>query len=893
MTFENTGTTTWSKTSFDRLGSTWTEDGDNNDFVWDSDAGGSFGDPVNQRVFMDDGEVVAPGGRKTFELELIAPQTPGEYTFWTRMVRDGVGWMGNPLKLTIRVNQSSEHHASLVSYNIPQQIVAGQWTNITVTFENTGTSTWSKATLNRLGSTWTDDGDNNDFIWDSEAGGVFGDPTNQRVFMNDSEVVAPGGRKTFELELMAPQTPGEYTFWARMVRDGVAWMGNPLKLTMDVLPGGGTLPPEKSVGEFYYPDLLSLLLPNADYYIANKAFFFDLSPDPLTAPNDDRSQQIGTDFDTLTKLLEAQRVRAGDDIVTIGGFVPWLTKYTDSVAPPPLMRLNAVAAEWAFVDIVSKYGAQIDADVGALGGLSNASVYTNVPLAPTFVQQNDKGAENTENYVRDKKYIVFYMSDFDSAAWLSGGLPSLWDDPARGQLPLAWSFATDLSVKVPHVFNYMYDTMTGNDYFVSGDNGTGYLNPMMLEGSNIPAGMTSLLDEWEAHNRQSFDRFDLDITGFLISGNSLTLTPTVQEAYSRISPVGVGTNGGYADKIVNGTPFTEVTTFANEETNGQALGERLAQNLTGGGQFRMYRMLLTKPSVLAEAVDYVKTHYPQINFDVVDPYTLMRLFVESDGGEQAKAKVTATIPKAILKDNGYPEWSDADPMAVNRNEQTVKDYGYVWGNSNVDASYKLLWDEEYLYIREERSAPGGLNLTEMGDGASWAVDASAIFLDLTHSRAGSVYTRGTYSVYYTLKEDGKHRVFLRGDGEPNLPIGDVTVIEADIDADRFTAEIKIPWSVFNIGGEPYEPAQRDVIAFTLLAVNGAAQQVMWVGAGDNKEGWADLVFGGSTRIPGDTKTPTPTPKPIPTPILTPENGKIEFSPEIKDKSAVTEVSKVK
>ena len=82
-----------------------------------------------------------------------------------------------------------------------------------------------------------------------------------------------------------------------------------------------------------YPDMMNTMLPNSDYYIANKAFFWDLSPDDAIAPIDDRTQPVGTDVATLKTLLKAQSDRAGDTIFTVSGFVPWWLKYTSTSDP--------------------------------------------------------------------------------------------------------------------------------------------------------------------------------------------------------------------------------------------------------------------------------------------------------------------------------------------------------------------------------------------------------------------------------------------------------------------------------------------------------------------------------------------------------------------------------
>jgi hypothetical protein len=133
------------------------------------------------------------------------------------------------------------------------------------------------------------------------------------------------------------------------------------------------------------------------------------------------------------------------------------------------------------------------------------------------------------------------------------------------------------------------------------------------------------------------------------------------------------------------------------------------------------------------------------------------------------------------------------------------------------------------------------------------VDASGVFLDLTHSKSGNSYTGGGYSVYYTLKQDGNHRVFLRGDAENNLPIADDVLLDAEIRADGYTAKLAIPWRLMNVGGAPFQPKEGDLIGFSMLAVTGVGAQVMWVGKGDDKEGWADLSFGGypGGQEPGD------------------------------------------
>ncbi|MFA6245051.1 MAG: hypothetical protein WC655_29170, partial [Candidatus Hydrogenedentales bacterium] len=81
----------------------------------------------------------------------------------------------------------------------------------------------------------------------------------------------------------------------------------------------------------HYNDLLNAGIANQDYYIARKAFVFDLGPWGDEAPVDDPKQPLGTDRATLYAILKAQvKQNEGKQFTTVGGFVPWNLKYTDA-----------------------------------------------------------------------------------------------------------------------------------------------------------------------------------------------------------------------------------------------------------------------------------------------------------------------------------------------------------------------------------------------------------------------------------------------------------------------------------------------------------------------------------------------------------------------------------
>lgn len=754
--------------------------------------------------------------------------------------------------------QGGVFDANLLSAHIPRSMQKGTEAEITIVLENTGETPWSPDTLDRLGSL----GDNQ-FLWSNLNGGFSLGANSQRVFLSPGVHIAKGEKATFRFTLIAPDQPGSYTFSAKMVRDGVAWYGDDLIRTIQVTEEGPlTYEDISNVGEaFYYPDLSNTNLPNTDYYIANKAFFFDLSPDPFKAPNDDRSQPIGTDVNTLNKILRAQSTLAGRNIITIGGFVPWWLKYTTYVDPGA--TYEPVQAEWKFVDIASQYNCQLDADAYGLICLTNASIYQQVPLREQYTQRNDKG-NNGKVYDSSKKYVLFYMADYDSAAWSSRMLPTFWNDPKRGELPLEWSFGLSLSNRIPQLFNYLYDTMSPNDYFVSSDNGTDYLNPMMLLEENRPEGLPEFLDVWEAYNTQYFRKFDIDITGFLIAGNTGYVPLQVQEAYSRISPSGVSVGGYYEKAIVNETPFLRMGDFSFMESDPAVYGEKLAKTLQGGQQFYNLRMIFVSPTVICGAVDYVKQHYPELNFEVVDPYTFFRFYktaVESQVELQkpvyeAPRSHASPIVDGVVREE---EWADAQDITIRPESEYVKKFGAIWGEvtdgNDLTSRYRIKWDEQNLYLLEQRQ-DDSVQFTENGP-ALYFSDASMVCLDLNGKKQGTQYLDGDYSLMATPKgPDGNAHVFLReghDGGDRTFEITDQVHIASTITENGYVMELAIPWS--NLQVTPFSPSEGMTVGMMVLATDndgpGQWGQIIWVGDGDLQSSWPDIRF---------TVTPAPTPK---------------------------------
>ncbi len=102
------------------------------------------------------------------------------------------------------------NNSQFISQSVATSMAAGQTQAVSVTFRNTGTSTWTQAGNYRLGSQNPQD----NLTWG------FG-----RVLLAASESIAPTQQKTFTFNITAPSTPGSYNFQWRMLKEGAEWFG--------------------------------------------------------------------------------------------------------------------------------------------------------------------------------------------------------------------------------------------------------------------------------------------------------------------------------------------------------------------------------------------------------------------------------------------------------------------------------------------------------------------------------------------------------------------------------------------------------------------------------------------------------------------------------------------
>ncbi|NIA15208.1 MAG: hypothetical protein GWP08_14140 [Nitrospiraceae bacterium] len=377
-------------------------------------------------------------------------------------------------------------------------------------------------------------------------------------------------------------------------------------------------------------------LTNHDFFIAQRAFFFDLHVWEEETPVDDRGQKPGTDVATLHAIMRSMYERANGEIFHIGGFTPWAWKYTNHGKAGG--KHGGVDTEWQYAKIISGYNGMMDADALGYSGMADASFYQHYPLKdrypqnpkPTESSLRDRGLLLEDGSVAPKVYVCFYMGDYDAAAWFNYHVPRWWADPAHGDTLCTWAFNPNLDRRAPHAMDYVRTHQSPNDWFVFGDSGAGYLNPGMLVGGQRGTGLPDGLDAWVRHNIPFAERYDLSITGFIIDGHAPGMGEKGMDAYLRFSPDGIvgqkiPPQGVYRDIM----PYVRMKLDLHGDPD--EAGARVA-GLAGANAptFLFIRTILKSPSWHKAVMEKACELEPAVTF--VDPYTFFALLKTHERG---------------------------------------------------------------------------------------------------------------------------------------------------------------------------------------------------------------------------------------------------------------------
>ena len=375
-------------------------------------------------------------------------------------------------------------------------------------------------------------------------------------------------------------------------------------------------------------DYENAFVPNVDYLIASRAFVFELSPWDDELPCDDKTQPLGTDYKTFIEILKRQAEKNKNSKVTsVIGFTPWQVKYSDYKNKS---QHGGVATEWRHAEILSAHNCIMDADAYGFCGLFNASLYRHYPLKEKYINSHSHGGKH-QKYDENKIYVLIYMGDYDSAAWLSIYSPLHFNDPLRGKNPLMWAFNPNLSKRVPMVFDYVYENKTDNDFFAAGDSGAGYFNPSLLFSPRIFSDLPDADSLFIEHNKYYLDKFDINHIGFIINGHH-KFDAKAYDFYAKFLRGGAGHNGhGEPVYIKDGAVFMGYmgdlpghSSSDDGSFNPDDIDKSADMVISRGKEklyknFMLWRTILWTPSMVNSLINRIKEKDPSNEYVFLNP----------------------------------------------------------------------------------------------------------------------------------------------------------------------------------------------------------------------------------------------------------------------------------
>jgi RHS repeat-associated protein len=328
VTMQNTGTTTWSSSTYHKLGTQNPQD----NTTWTG---------LSRVALPND---VAPGQNVTFTFNVTAPSTPGMYNFQWKMVQDLVEWFGAQTE-NLLIAVGDVNFAQFVSQDVPAQMTANQSAAVSVTMKNAGSLTWSPGTY-YLRSQNPQDNSNWGF---------------NRVELASS--VAPGQNATFNFNVSYP-VGGTVNFRWQMAQDTT----NFGDLTPNVAVGvvgtnnaafvSQTVPTSMTPGQSY---AVSVTLQNTGNTTWSSGNYFKLGT---------QNPQDNTTWTGLTRVALPYSVAPGQNVT-----------FSFNVTAPSTDGMYNF--QWRMVqDLVEWFGAQTPNVAIAVGAVNHAHfISQNVPTS--------------------------------------------------------------------------------------------------------------------------------------------------------------------------------------------------------------------------------------------------------------------------------------------------------------------------------------------------------------------------------------------------------------------------------------------------------------------------------------------------------------------------------
>ena len=109
---------------------------------------------------------------------------------------------------------------------------------------------------------------------------------------------------------------------------------------------------------------------------------------------------------------------------------------------------------------------------------------------------------------KNTTYVSFTISDGDNLQYCQHHLLRLWNDPARGSVPLGWTISPALQQVMPDLASFYRRTASAKDEFIAGPSGATYLLPSCLPRAQRAAFLRLTAEYMQAMRLDSLQVLD-------------------------------------------------------------------------------------------------------------------------------------------------------------------------------------------------------------------------------------------------------------------------------------------------------------------------------------------------------------------------------------------------
>ncbi len=198
----------------------------------------------------------------------------------------------------------------------------------------------------------------------------------------------------------------------------------------------------------------------------------------------------------------------------------------------------------------------------------NASAFSGVRA-----EIRDQQPAGREPRLDKRIFLSLVLVEGDNIQYDQHRMRMMWDDPARGQLPLGWSVSVLLRDIAPTMLSYYQRTQTGNDLLVAGPSGAGYTYPVTWPSGDLPAFIKQSGQYMEATGMKVLFAYNR------LNSTDVALSPDLVAMYKQAIPGLQGIVYNYETTsgigLINDVPVATLL-GVNDVTSGQAQLEAIA-----------------------------------------------------------------------------------------------------------------------------------------------------------------------------------------------------------------------------------------------------------------------------------------------------------------------------